>query len=150
MDIAPYTAVMFVIVFTLLIAWQIAAPFHWERSVALSDSDGYALESNGKCTSDDGWYFWLVILCFQVFCLFYALVLCFQTKHIQDDLSESSNTFLSVVCIFQINVLAMPIAAMVRCRRRELKYSTNCWCHSQSSTFGFVRCGTTLKVSLSG
>lgn len=114
MDIAPYTAIMFAVVLSLLIAWQIAAPFQWERDVVLSDSDGFALESLGMCTSDDGWWFWLAIMCFQVLCLFYALVLCFQTKHIQDELSESSNTFLSVVCIFQINVLAMPISAMVR------------------------------------
>lgn len=113
MDIAPYTAIMFAVVLSLLIAWQIAAPFQWERDVVLSDSDGFALESLGMCTSDDGWWFWLAIMCFQVLCLFYALVLCFQTKHIQDELSESSNTFLSVVCIFQINVLAMPISAMV-------------------------------------
>ena len=118
MDIAPYTAIMFAIVITLLIAWQIAAPFRWERDVVVSDGDGFALESNGKCTSEHGWYYWLVLLCFQVFCLVYALVLCFQTKHIQDDLSESSSTFLSVVCIFQINVLAMPIAAMVRFRNK--------------------------------
>jgi 7 transmembrane sweet-taste receptor of 3 GCPR len=113
-DIAPYASVMFIIVLSVLVAWQIVDPFRWEREITQVDSDGYTLESTGRCTSDDGWYFWFSIMGFQIICLFYALVLCFQTKHIQDDLSESSNTFLAVICIFQINVIAFPISAMVR------------------------------------
>ena len=113
-EIAPYIAVMFVIVLSLLVTFQAVDPFEWERQIRLVDNDGYALESSGRCTSDKGWYFWFAILAFQILCLLYALVLCFQTKHIQDDLSESSNTFLSVICIFQVNVIALPISAMVR------------------------------------
>jgi 7 transmembrane sweet-taste receptor of 3 GCPR len=114
MDIAPYVAIMCILCVFVLVAWQIVDPFRWEREVRLVDNDGYALESTGRCTSDDGWYFWIALLGFQMVCLLYALVLCFQTKHIQDDLSESSNTFLAVICIFQINVIALPIGAMVR------------------------------------
>ncbi|CAB9497914.1 acid type B receptor subunit [Seminavis robusta] len=113
-DIAPYVAIMFVVVLSLLIAWQAVDPFQWGREVLLVDNDGYVLESTGRCTSDTGWYFWIAILGFQILCVFYALVLCFQTKHIQDDLSESSNTFLAVICIFQVNVIALPISAMVQ------------------------------------
>lgn len=98
----------------LLVAWQLVAPLKWQREIVDTDSDGFSLESIGSCTSDDGWWFWLAIMLFQVFCLFYALVLCFQTRHIQDELSESSVLFLSVICIFQIDVLVMPISAMVR------------------------------------
>lgn len=114
MDIAPYVAIMFILVLSVLVAWQSVDPFLWEREIRLVDSDGYTLESTGRCTSDDGWYFWFALMGFQIVCLLYALVLCFQTKHIQDDLSESSNTFLAVICIFQINVIAIPISAMVR------------------------------------
>jgi len=119
MDIAPNVAGLYVIVFALLIAWQVVDPFHWQRDIITYDVDGFPVESIGSCTSDGGWWFWLAILVFQIMCLFYALVLCFQTKHIQDELSESSNTFLSVICIFQINILAMPISAMVSLKRHS-------------------------------
>ena len=112
-DVAPKIAAIFSVIIALLVAWQVAAPFQWEREVLDSDSEGFALESIGSCQSDDGWWYWLGLLIFQIVCLFYALALCFQTRHIQDDLSESSVLFLSCIIFFQILVLAMPISAMV-------------------------------------
>ena len=114
-DVAPNIAAIFAVIIGILTAWQVAAPFQWEREITDFDIDGFPIQSTGSCESDDGWWFWLGLLMFHVGCLFYALILCFQTRHIQDDISESSGLFLSCIVFFQILVLAMPICAMVRC-----------------------------------
>jgi len=96
----------------ILIAFQVVSPQIWEREV-LQDVDGYAIESEGGCTSDYGWWFWLALILFQIISLFYALVLCFQTKNIPSDFAESSHIFLAVMFLFQIMVLAVPVTFMV-------------------------------------
>jgi branched-chain amino acid transport system substrate-binding protein len=97
----------------ILLAFQLVSPHHWEREV-LNDIDGYSVESVGQCTSDSGWWFFLALVAFNVFCLFYALVLCFQTKDIPSDFAESNYIFLSVMFMFQVLVLAVPVSSMVR------------------------------------
>merc|ERR1711981_1028184 len=52
----------------ILIAFQVVSPQIWEREV-LQDVDGYAIESEGGCTSDYGWWFWLALFLFQIMVL---------------------------------------------------------------------------------
>jgi len=54
----------------------------------------------------------LVVL--NVFCLFVALILCWKTKDIPSDFAESNYIFLSVMFMFQILLLAVPVSVMVR------------------------------------
>eukprot|EP00592_Proboscia_alata_P022881 CAMPEP_0194424740 /NCGR_PEP_ID=MMETSP0176-20130528/24051_1 /TAXON_ID=216777 /ORGANISM="Proboscia alata, Strain PI-D3" /LENGTH=407 /DNA_ID=CAMNT_0039234709 /DNA_START=63 /DNA_END=1286 /DNA_ORIENTATION=+ len=96
----------------ILIAFQAVSPQIWEREV-LDDIDGYAIESEGGCTSENGWWFWLALILFHVVSLFYAMVLCFQTKNIPSDFAESSHIFLAVMFLFQIMILAVPVSVMV-------------------------------------
>ena len=115
-----YKDVMFVLVamlfveLALLVAWQVASPHRWEREVTLESAEGYVLESVGKCESDSGWYFMATIVGFHIFCLFYALILCWQAKHIPSEFADSNSVSLSVIMVFQISILAIPIAAMVQ------------------------------------
>ena len=98
---------------TILTTFQIVSPQIWERDV-INDIDGFAIESEGGCYSESGWWFWLALVLFNVLSLFYALVLCFQTKDIPSEFAESTHIFLSVMFMFQVLVLAVPVSAMVK------------------------------------
>jgi len=96
----------------ILITFQVVSPQIWTREI-LDDIDGYAIESEGGCSSANGWWFWLALILFHIVSLFYALVLCFQTKNIPSDFAETSHIFLAVMFLFQIMVLTVPVSVMV-------------------------------------
>jgi simple sugar transport system substrate-binding protein len=112
-DVAYIVAFMLVIETSILLSWQIASPLRWEREV-LTEEDSFPVESVGSCTSDDGWHYFLALVLFHVACLFYALVLCFQTKDINSDFAESSYLSLAAIFMFQVLVLAVPISVLVQ------------------------------------
>ena len=85
----------------------------WQREV-LEDVNGYSIESMGKCNSDNSWSWQCILVTFNVLCLFIALVLCWRTKDLPSDFSESNYIFLSVMFMFQILLIAIPISAMVQ------------------------------------
>jgi simple sugar transport system substrate-binding protein len=96
----------------ILLTWQLFSPERWQRHVT-EESDGFVTDSVGECTSDHGWIFAMVLSFFHVICLFYALVLCFQTKHIPSEFAESNWVSLAVMSLFQILVIGIPIYVMV-------------------------------------
>lgn len=97
----------------ILISFQIVSPRQWQRDV-LQEIDGFTIESEGYCSSDYGWYFFLALVIFDLASLFVALILCFQTKHIPSDFADSSHIFLAVMFMFQVLTLAVPVCAMVK------------------------------------
>jgi len=111
--------VYFIIVFmvtvemVVLIAMQIVSPHVWQRDV-IREIGGYSIESIGSCSSDSGWWFFATLVVLNVFCLFVALILCWKTKDIPSDFAESNYIFLSVMFMFQILLLAVPVSVMVR------------------------------------
>jgi simple sugar transport system substrate-binding protein len=114
-DVAYIAAFMLTIELAILIAWQVVAPLQWQREVLLYDSEQFSLSSVGGCSGgNEGWYFYLVLMIFHALCLFYALILGFQTKNINSDFAESSQLSLVVLFMFQVLVVAVPISALVR------------------------------------
>lgn len=113
-DMIPVMAIMFIIEVGILLTWQFVSPLRWEREVT-AEHDGFPTKSVGSCKAGtSGWGFYLGVIVFHVVCLFYALVLCFQTKDISSDLAESSYVSLAVAFMFQVLVLVAPISALVR------------------------------------
>ena len=114
-----YKDVYFIIAIVLsaeiivLIAMQIVSPHIWQRDV-VQDMSGYSIESIGSCDSEIGWWFFAALVGMNVLCLFVALILCWRTKDIPSDFAESNYIFLSVMFMFQILLLAVPVSAMVR------------------------------------
>ncbi|GAX18434.1 gamma-aminobutyric acid type B receptor [Fistulifera solaris] len=114
-DVAYIAAFMLTIELAILVTWQVVAPLQWQREVLLYDSEQFSLSSVGGCSGGkEGWYFFLVLMIFHALCLFYALILGFQTKDINSDLAESSQLSLVVLFMFQVLVVAVPISALVR------------------------------------
>ncbi|CAB9517448.1 affinity cAMP-specific and IBMX-insensitive 3',5'-cyclic phosphodiesterase [Seminavis robusta] len=103
---------MLTVEIAILAAWQIVSPYQWEREV-LQEENGFPVESVGRCSSDQGPYFLLALIIFHIAALFYALLLCFQTRHIDDDFAESDNIAQTVAFMFQVLTLAVPIAVLV-------------------------------------
>lgn len=96
----------------ILISWQVASPFQWEREV-LWEQNEFAIESVGRCASDHGTYFLLAMVILHMALLLAALILSFQTRHIDEDFAESNSLAMIVAFMFQVMLLAIPIALMV-------------------------------------
>ena len=119
--------------FIVLITFQVLSPAVWQRDV-IEDADGYSIESIGMCHSENIWFFSNTLMVLNVIFLFVALVLCWQTKDIPSDFSESNYIFLSVMFMFQILLLTVPISTMVR---------------NDANVFYFIRIGSVFLQNLS-
>lgn len=97
----------------ILIAYQVLSPLMWQREV-IEDIDGYSIESIGRCKSEHSYSWQCTLVTFNVLCLFIALVLCWRTKDLPSDFSESNYIFLAVMFMFQILLMTVPVTAMVR------------------------------------
>jgi len=112
-DVYSIIAFIVTVEIVVLIAMQIVSPHVWQRDI-IRDIGGYSIESIGSCNSDSGWWFFATLVVLNVLCLFVALVLCWKTKDIPSDFAESNYIFLSVMFMFQILLLAVPVSVMVR------------------------------------
>ena len=98
---------------SVLASYQAFSPLMWQREV-IEDINGYPVESMGRCISDNSFSWQCILITFNVLCLFIALVLCWRTKDLPSDFSESNYIFLSVMFMFQIFLIAIPITTMVQ------------------------------------
>jgi len=108
--------IMFIILIAeliVLITFQVVSPYIWQRDV-IDDMGGYAIESIGSCDSEYGGLFFLTLIFLNVICLFVALVLCWKTKDLPSDFAESNYITLSVMFMFQILLLSVPVSIMLR------------------------------------
>jgi simple sugar transport system substrate-binding protein len=101
-DVLTIMVVILGIELGILVSWQIASPHQWERTIT-DETDGFPVESFGRCKSELGHFFWIGIVLFHAICLIYALVLSFQTKNINSEFAESSYLFLAVMFMFQVS-----------------------------------------------
>jgi hypothetical protein len=112
-DVYFIIVIVVAIEMVVLLAFQFVSPHKWNRNV-IQDIGGYATESIGTCDSDRGWWFFAALVIMNVICLFLALILCWKSKDIPSDFAEGNYIFLSVMFMFQILLLAVPVSAMVR------------------------------------
>ena len=92
-DVYNIIAIMLSAELILLVVFQVVSPHVWERTI-ISDVDGYATESFGRCESEQGWWIFAALVGMNVVCLFVALILCWMTKDIPSDFAESNYIFL--------------------------------------------------------
>lgn len=124
-DVLYIMLFLLVIELGILITFQIVSPHKWEREV-VADIGGYSIESVGRCNSETGWSYFIAMIIFNVVCLLYALILCFQAKNIPADFAETGDIFLAVMFMFQVLILAVPVSSMVK---------------DQPNVFFFIRAG---------
>ena len=72
------------------------------------------IKSASQCSSEFGYHFLAILIVSNVISLLIALILCYQTRHIHSDFAESGNIFLVVMFLFQVLVVSVPLAGLVR------------------------------------
>mmetsp|Transcript_29022 Transcript_29022/g.79638 ORF Transcript_29022/g.79638 Transcript_29022/m.79638 type:complete len:1127 (-) Transcript_29022:1512-4892(-) len=101
--------IMLAIEVVILLCWQLVDPLRWERSVSLEDSDGFALVSVGECRSDNALPFLLPLGVVNVAALVKALWMCYVTRNVPDEYSESKWITISVISMIEICLLGIPV-----------------------------------------
>ena len=99
----------------ILLTWQLVSPLQWEREVLDTDPwTGYPTESIGRCTSDHFGAFAGSCAAFIALCLVYALRICYKTRNIPIEFSESKYIAMSIFFLFQLLILGIPILVIAR------------------------------------
>lgn len=95
----------------LMVIWQFVAPFQWHREIVLFDPNQYPLVSMGQCspTTSYGWYLSLPPFIAQTVAFCYVLHLCYVTRNVPDSFHDTKWIGISIACIIQINILALPL-----------------------------------------
>eukprot|EP00581_Thalassiosira_minuscula_P000903 CAMPEP_0183744890 /NCGR_PEP_ID=MMETSP0737-20130205/65954_1 /TAXON_ID=385413 /ORGANISM="Thalassiosira miniscula, Strain CCMP1093" /LENGTH=1105 /DNA_ID=CAMNT_0025980543 /DNA_START=60 /DNA_END=3377 /DNA_ORIENTATION=- len=136
----PIIAVLLSIMVALLLAWQLVSPLRWEREVIGTDVyTGYPTESIGRCTSEHFAAFAGSCAAFVGFCLIYALVLSYRTRHMAMEWSESKFIAASVSYLLQLLLLGVPILVIAR-------ENTNAYYMVLSLILFLMSFGTTLLI----
>ena len=112
-EVKDVVLTMFVIMFVeaaVLLAWTLADPMQWHREIILTDADDFVLQSVGSCQSEKtGIAFYAPLTAVNALGLVYALWLCYVTRLVPSDFAEGRWITISVVSIFQILLLAVPV-----------------------------------------
>jgi len=118
--------------FVILLCWQLIDPLQWDREITRSNNYGYALESVGFCNGEKPLAFLLPLAVYDFGCLLYALYLCYRTRSFSSELNEAKWITASIISIFQILILAIPVLVIA-------------W--ADSNVFFFIRACVVFLVS---
>lgn len=116
-DVVAIMVVMLTVEVAILLTWQLVNPLKWEREVLDSDFDGFPTKSVGSCQMDSTYALYAFLLPLVVFkfgCLLYALILCYITRKVPHEFSEGTWITASIVSLFQILLLALPVLFIVK------------------------------------
>jgi len=91
----------------LCAVWTGVAPLQWQRIAVTYDSTGYMVDSYAHCTSKQFLGFYSAITLFQLACLFYGMVLCYQTRNVKEDFVE--NKWITIVLINMITTVTLTV-----------------------------------------
>jgi len=133
-DTASIVVVMTAVEVTILLSWQLVSPLRWEREVLDVDENGRPTRSVGVCTSDNYVWFLVPFVVFKALCLVYGLLLCYRTRNVPSTLSEGKWISFSVLSMFQILLLAVPVLIIV---------------DDNTDAFFFVRAAVVFLISFS-
>ena len=97
----------------VLTAWTVTSPMHWSRYVLQADKYGDPLSSVGLCTGDN-WMIFASLIAVLHFCLLgIACFLCYVTRNISTQFSESKYLAIAMVSNMQIFVVGVPVLIIV-------------------------------------
>ncbi|KAL7535211.1 hypothetical protein ACHAXR_006348 [Thalassiosira sp. AJA248-18] len=98
----------------VLLVWQLVDPLVWVRTVTLKSDLGYAVESVGTCQNGNASPYVTVLGVFNLGILMYSLWLCYATRTLPSEFNESKWITASVISIFQLMILGIPVMVIVR------------------------------------
>ena len=112
-DVASIMVAVIALQMIILVAWNITDPFMWQREVLSRDRNGFPTRSIGTCSSNNALAFLVPLLAIDALMLLYALYLCFITRKVSAEYQEGMWITASILSIFQILILSVPIVVIV-------------------------------------
>jgi len=98
---------------TILLVWTIVDPLEWQRTVETVDKFGYPLSSTGQCICDDWVIFAGIIGSLHLALMLLAVGMCYVSRKIPTQLSESKYLGIAMFSNLQIFVIGLPILVIV-------------------------------------
>jgi hypothetical protein len=104
-----------VVVLILLIAWNIAAPLKWVRTIEFTDARGSPTYSSGYCagTTALATTFVVLILLAYLGSLVLTALLAYKVRDVPSDYQESKYVAMILISLVQIYVVAIPSTVAV-------------------------------------
>jgi len=87
--------------------WTGIAPLHWKRFAVTFDSSRYMTDSYAHCSSEKFAWFYGAVAIFQFACLGYGMVLCYQTRNVEEDFIE--NKWITIVLINMLTTVVLTV-----------------------------------------
>jgi len=106
-DMLPVLLVVIVCGWLLCALWTGFAPLEWKRFAVTFDASGYMIDSYAHCSSKAFAWFYGAVALFQLACLVYGMVLCYQTRNVQEDFVE--NKWITIVLINMLTTLVLTV-----------------------------------------
>jgi len=102
-------AVMLLVTISILIAWTVVDPWHWERRFVSFDPP----TTYGQCESDN-FLAWVIPLCsIMIGSIVLAVFAAWRTKHIANNFSDTSSVFYSIALQAQAWLVGVPTLALL-------------------------------------
>ena len=110
-DMTIIIVMMVGIMTVLLLILQFVAPFKWKRRELYFDANNYTVKSTGRCEPESflGWVLVIPPYLVETAALCYVLYLCYVMRDVPDNFHDTKWVGVSVVCIIQINLFAVPL-----------------------------------------
>jgi len=106
-DMVPILIVCLMFGWCLCATWTGVAPLHWKRTATAFNSNGYMIDSYARCTSEAFAAFYAVLFVLELSSLFYGMVLCYQTRNVQEEFVE--NKWITIVLINMMSTLLLTV-----------------------------------------
>jgi len=106
-DMAPILAICLLFCWCLCAIWTAVHPLQWTRTAVAFDSSGYMVDSYAHCSSAAFTQFYSVVIVFQFVCVFFGMVLCYQTRNVQEDFVE--NKWITIVLINMMTTMVLTV-----------------------------------------
>mmetsp|Transcript_13827 Transcript_13827/g.27569 ORF Transcript_13827/g.27569 Transcript_13827/m.27569 type:complete len:824 (-) Transcript_13827:377-2848(-) len=114
-DVAIIMVAIVTIESIVLLIWNLVAPLEWNREIVSTSDLGFPTKSFGSCStvnSRKGLIFIFVLCAINFFLLLGAMWLCYITRNVHCALNEAKWITMSVISIFQILILSIPITVI--------------------------------------
>jgi len=104
-SMAPLLVVSLLANWVVCASWTAVAPLHWQRFPVQFNAEGFMVESYARCASDNFLSFYATCAVLQLCLLVCGMVLCYQTRNVQEDVVE--NKWITIVLVNMTSILLL-------------------------------------------
>jgi len=105
--VAPILLISLTFTWVVCGVWEKVSPLKWKRWATLFDSNGVMIASFARCDSSAFLIFYSTIFTCQVLALVFGMVLCYQTRNVQEEFVE--NKWITVILLNMMTTMLFTI-----------------------------------------